>query len=411
MSALTVASVSKQFGDFYVPRYEVLVGGVGLAQGVLRDVMQVTYNDSITDIDSFDLTVGNWDPATRDFKYVGAETKDPLGDTVTQRLFNPGAHEFELRLGYGSTLTSMMRGRTTSLEPTFPNAGAPTLTVRVLNVLHRLRRKQYRDQWPNMRISDVAEEIGRRKDAGKKRFPLPIRVSAKARRQEPVQEYIAQDNQYDIDFLLIQAHKIGYDVFIDHEPAGKDAVREVLRFVPSDESQPTVREIAYELKWGVSLIDFAPKLSTAHQAASVEVRSWDRQKNRPIRAKADVRTQKPGINDDLLALLLDAVGLPHREHTLVHEPQHTRAEAQRRAQTVLTDKLKTMVEATGTTVGLPNLRAGQKVHISGLGKRFSGIYFVVKTTHTLGDGGYLTKFTARREKPEPPKAANAGAAA
>jgi phage protein D len=64
------------------------------------------------------------------------------------------------------------------------------------------------------------------------------------------------------------------------------------------------------------------------------------------------------------------------------------------------EKLKQLVEATGTTVGLPDLRAGQKVKIIGLGKRFSGTYFVIKTTHTINDSGYVTKFTARREKGE-----------
>jgi phage protein D len=56
-----------------------------------------------------------------------------------------------------------------------------------------------------------------------------------------------------------------------------------------------------------------------------------------------------------------------------------------------------MVEATGTSVGLPELRAGQQLLIRGLGARFSGVYFVTKTTHTLNDSGYVTKFTARRE--------------
>ena len=51
-------------------------------------------------------------------------------------------------------------------------------------------------------------------------------------------------------------------------------------------------------------------------------------------------------------------------------------------------------------MGLPDLRAGQKVRITKLGTRFSGTYFVIKTTHTLGDGGYTTKFTARREAPD-----------
>ncbi len=70
MAAVTVRKVSKSFGDFYVPRYEIVASTGGLAPGVLRDVTQVTYNDSTTDIDSFDLTVNNWDPVARDFKYV-----------------------------------------------------------------------------------------------------------------------------------------------------------------------------------------------------------------------------------------------------------------------------------------------------------------------------------------------------
>ena len=398
MPALTVASASAQFGHFYVPRYEVRALGVKLEQDFLRDVTQVVYNDSITEIDSFDLTVNNWDPIARAFKYVGAESS-ALGSTQNEKLFNPCAHEFELRMGYGADLATIMHGSTTSLEPTFPSGGAPTLTVRTLNVLHRLRRKQYRDHWENRRISQVAEDIGGRKDAGKKRFPLPIRTSDKAKRKEPVLEYIAQDNQYDIDFLLLEARKIGYVVYVDYEPAGKGHKREVLRFVPSDEKHPGVPDVMYELKWGVSLIDFTPKLSTANQVASVEVKSWDRQKNRAIREKADLAKAKIGINDDLVPLLIDDPFCPPREDTVVNEPQYTAPQAQRRAQALLSEKLKQMVEATGTTVGLPDLRAGQRVRISGLGAKFSGVYFVTKTTHTLDDKGYTTKFTARREKP------------
>ena len=51
-----------------------------------------------------------------------------------------------------------------------------------------------------------------------------------------------------------------------------------------------------------------------------------------------------------------------------------------------------MVTATGSTVGLPDLRAGSVVEIDGLGDRFSGRYFVTGTTHTIGDGGYTTQF-------------------
>jgi phage protein D len=56
-----------------------------------------------------------------------------------------------------------------------------------------------------------------------------------------------------------------------------------------------------------------------------------------------------------------------------------------------------MVQGKGKTVGLHDLRAGRKIRIKGLG-RFSGLYAVNTTTHTIGDGGYTTDFTATMEK-------------
>jgi phage protein D len=57
-----------------------------------------------------------------------------------------------------------------------------------------------------------------------------------------------------------------------------------------------------------------------------------------------------------------------------------------------------MVKASVTSIGLPDLRAGQWVEIRGLGVRFSGTYFITDTTHTLGESGYTTQFNARREE-------------
>ena len=57
-----------------------------------------------------------------------------------------------------------------------------------------------------------------------------------------------------------------------------------------------------------------------------------------------------------------------------------------------------MVKVSGSTVGLPNLRAGSVVEIDGLGSRFSGRYFITATTHSIGDSGYTTQFECRREE-------------
>ena len=80
---ITVPQAATSFANFYVPRFEISASGRSLDSGVVRDVLQVTYNDSTTEIDSFDVTVSNWSPERREFKYVGAE-QSVMGDTSTQ---------------------------------------------------------------------------------------------------------------------------------------------------------------------------------------------------------------------------------------------------------------------------------------------------------------------------------------
>jgi uncharacterized protein len=223
-------------------------------------------------------------------------------------------------------------------------------------------------------------------------------VSDKALSKELPLEYVAQDNQYDIDFLFMRARLAGYVVFVDVETKANGKEEQFLYFGPSDDKHPRVRDVTYELEWGKSLNDFKPVLSTAHQVKSVEVRSWDRQKNRAIRAKVDLDDPDIRINRDLVKILSQP-GCQPREEVVANEPQPTEQQAKKRARAILSDRLKEMVTAHGTTVGLPDLRAGQRVRIKGVGARFSGTYFVTETTHTVNDAGYSTQFTARREEP------------
>jgi phage protein D len=86
-----------------------------------------------------------------------------------------------------------------------------------------------------------------------------------------------------------------------------------------------------------------------------------------------------------------------REERVVDEPVFTKKQAKERAKALLLDRHKDMVKAGGSTVGLPDLRAGKRIMIKGFGLRFSGTYFVTETTHTIDSGGYRTRFQARRE--------------
>lgn len=135
-------------GTFYVPAFEVRIRPAGAQQGtelpadVVRDISEVTYKDSISEIDSCEFKVNNWDAAKRMFRYTGSEGLF-LNDADLarrQQYFQPG-NEVELWMGYSGSMKLMMRAQITTSEPDFPSSGNSVLSVRALNVLHQLRKK------------------------------------------------------------------------------------------------------------------------------------------------------------------------------------------------------------------------------------------------------------------------------
>jgi hypothetical protein len=214
------------------------------------------------------MTVNNWDPATNDFKYVGSklETSQSLQDDTEQsrrfRLFEPCSKKVEVRMGYIGELTVMLTGNFTTMEPNFSSGGPPTLTVRGLNVLHQLRRKQYTGSWTDKKDSEIAENIATLRDQGRKRFPLPIVIDPNARNEKEERiPIVSQKNQYDIDFLFSRARQRGYVVYVQ-EANRKRGTPKRLYFGPSDGSpMPGLRDVTFKLEWGKSLIDFPIKLS------------------------------------------------------------------------------------------------------------------------------------------------------
>jgi phage protein D len=408
MSTQTLVDESVRQHGFYVPQFEVRIEGVGLPRGVLRDVVQATYKDNIKEIDSLELTINNWEAATRRFKYVGDETAEDLKgstrDSERYRLFDPCNKQVELWMGYAGDLRLMIKGTFTTLEPTFTSGSAPTLAVRGLNALHQLRRKQYSHTWNDKRDSEIAKDIATLtdKDLGKghKRFPVPVVIDQRALAREEKLPYVAQKNQYDIDFLMARALRLGYVVYLreaDPTSTNPDARKPHLYFGPSDSRLPGRRDVEFKLRWGASLTEFKPTLTTANQVKAVTVNGWDRTKKKAITARASLedKDKELNVNTDLYTLL--NVCDP-REELVVDKPVHSEKEAKQLAQAILKDRQKEMVKASGATVGLPDLRAGRKVQIEGLGVRFNGTYFVTDTTHTVNDGGYTTRFNARREQ-------------
>jgi phage protein D len=360
--------------DFYVPTFQVKVGGKAQGQQVIRDILQVTYKDNIAELDTFDITINNWDAETRAFKYSDDD------------LFDPGK-EVELWMGYmgKDSLRLMVRGEITGLHPSFPSGGGSTLAVSGLNLLHKLRRKKISHAYVDKTDAQIAQIIADR---------LGIELKVHPAQVQPKYGYVLQSNELDIMFLMHRARQAGYELYVEEDGADGHSNPPKLVFGVSE----AVKQPTYELEYGRSLIEFKPELTTVDQVAEVTVRSWD-----PVNKVAIEETAKRseiGIKGVGAAGNQDAIeeSFKQRREIVATTPVNTKAEAKAMALQALTDNAKELVRATASTIGLPDLRAGSIVKIDGAGKRFSGRYFVTATTHTFGDSGYTTQFECRREE-------------
>ncbi len=162
--------------------------------------------------------------------------------------------------------------------------------------------------------------------------------------------------------------------------------------------------MTYQLEWGKSLASFHPKYSSAQQVAAITVHGWDSKTKKPI----SVRKTLDDI-EDVNPDLKDVVRASKREEVITEPPARTTDEAAKTAAERLSNNFLRIVEATGATVGLPDLRSGRLVVIIGTGWPFDGRYRVLTSTHTINDSGYRTTFSARRIGPIKGKSGSGGA--
>lgn len=352
--------------DFYIPAFEVILGAgtVRLKENVMRDVTQVTYSDNIKQIDSFEITINNWDAEKKTFKYIDKDTFDP-------------GKELQLWMGYyergNDTLEKMITGEITGLRPSFPTSGQPTLAISGLNLLHKFRKKQETQAYEKNNHREIVQNIANRIGAEI--------IGDLADVQE--YKYLLQKNEYDIVFLMNRAREVGYELFVEE---GGD--QPVLNFRPSTDA----KTVPFEFKYGASLIQFQPNLSIANQVGKVTVTgSSGAAKKKGIKCTATREKLKIKTPDRFRA------AIDKREEKITDRTVESDAEALRLATQKLEDNAKELITGSGSVVGLPSLRAGSAVEITGVGELFSGRYFVTSTTHTINDSGYTTQFGCRKE--------------
>jgi hypothetical protein len=392
--------------DFYAPAYKVRVRGKELMQ-VESDVLSVIYTEpdnrkkkkNEKEMDSFDLTVNNWDPDGKGpgggkgwFKYSDQDTFNPWQDV-------------ELFMGYyrsgNDELARMLVGEIVRMTPSFTESGPSTMTVHCVNLLQRFRTTQVvknyfqrKDSWI---ARDLVETVA--KDVRKVVPALDLQVDAEEISRNLANEkeiqHLTVQRQPAINFLLDRSREIGYDLWLELDEDPKSSRRVVtFHYAPSK----YVQKATYIVEWGKSLISFQPSFGTANLPDQVIVRYWNPVLKKKFEGKATrADLQQENVVDPATDMKIQTGPLSKKTEIVTNQVVQSDDEARNAAKQRFKELAQNLIEGKGKTVGLPDLRAGRKIRIKGLG-RYGGLYNVNSTTHSIGDGGYTTEFSASMEK-------------
>lgn len=350
---MTLENLAKENLNFYAPRFDVEIEGKKLGVNISKEIINIKVNEKLDEGASFELTLHDeFDMNTQTFRWID-DTRFYVGNKIT------------IKIGYGSTLNTMVNGKITSLQPSFFASETPTLTIGGQDPSYDfMKRATPEKTFVDKTYSDIARMIAQ--EAG---------LECEVDDTREFEKFIRKDNKetYYV-FLNNIKDRIGFNF---------DIKEQKMYFVkPKDKN----KEI-FTLELGKDIISFNPIMKTTGLLAEVEVRGHNLQDpNASFIGKAKAE-------GELLALLTKVFSNSIQKKVITDIVVNSKEHADEIAKAELNKASYTFIEGTVVCIGLPQIRTGVNVILNKMGARFNGKYYVKETTHTIDDSGYRTQFS------------------
>jgi len=380
----------------YAPEFQVWIGGQAVPAALRASITSASYETGLEGADRVELSLFN-----ENLRWL---------DHPLLRLDN----ELKLSMGYApDPLRQMFVGEIVALAPAFPASGTPMLSVSAQDRRSRMQRGN-KVRWfavpasclGNFPIPDIA--VASTVSAENGLIPIldpigaalsivigGVETAAAFGDPDARQRMIRrQASESDYEFLRRISAENGWEMVVEHQgPLGGRRLH-FLSLLDALEPQVTLR-------YGLSLVDFTPRISNVGQVARVAVSFWVADLNMEFTVAA-------GWDWDRSALTLDIVpgmGVPELSSgkdankdpvTVLNEPLNSNT-APRVLVRKLLGKLNNRLTGGGRCVGDPRIQAGTVLRMEGVGKQFGGLHRVTSATHMVDGGGYQTSFEVRKE--------------
>jgi len=353
--------------------YTLTIGGANASSAVLGAVKQIEVEDhaSMADMLRLKLSV-----AVRE----DGDGWTVLDDELFTRLVKL---RLSVTVGTGSAMP-LLDAYVIDVDTNFTNEpGNSEMVVTAMDPTVLMHLDERVKSWPNMEDSDVASAI-----FGDSAYGFsPVVESTGYSRDE--QDHTLVQRGSDIQFLQQLADRNGYECFVALNDAG---VVEGHFHPPKPDAQPQ-GTLTVNMGTATNVNRFKARYDmlgpAVAKAATIDPDDASAQSGD---AKTPAKTEDMGEapstpSDRPRTVLLSQLGMAQS------------GEVQRYAQSVV-DRSSWSIVAEGelSTVAYAKvLRAKQPVMVRGVGRQFSGRYYVERVLHTItGDGSWTQKFTLRR---------------
>lgn len=353
-----------------VDQITIKIAGTYLPPNIMNSLIEVEVDSSMGFPDMFIMRFHDDDLALID------DTRFEPGKAIEISLAPSITSNANANGNANATISSIIKGEITAIEPEFHDDATVTLTIRGFDKSHRLSRgtktRVFKDVTHTDIVNKIAQEHG---------------ISVNADATSTTFKHVFQDNQTDWAFLEDLAIQNGYQLSYANDK---------LNFKKYETDGTTI-----ELTWGVNLRSFSPRLSLARQVNEVEVRGWDILSKQPIVGTATSSTTQPKIGVGQSGGQMLQSKLAAAKHTEVRRAVFNQQEATDIAKALL-DKINTeFVEAEGVAFGNPAIKAGVIIKITNIGNRFRGEYRITSAIHRYtANSGYDTAFKIQGPKTE-----------
>lgn len=365
------------------------------------DIISVSLTDSVEEnqLSQIQIDVLNvYDFQSKTYRYTDIPANLPSGKTGAYPLLDYG-DTLALRIGYGDSLDWVFDGIVEKLDVQFPADGESHLSVTAVDRRQLLRNKKQLKQntfdgaSEEQLIAQIASQVGLRVAADASKQTM---LSSDAQRARPA-------DQDALTYISDRANKANLEL----QCFGNTLF--VLR--PGDENPSSA--LGYQYRRG--LVEFKPTFNGTGKPTRVRVLS----RNPVTQQVIDVEVGSsdlvqmglaPSSPDGTSTQKIAQDGQAgERVETVTNYLARTEQEARLYAVGILKRNMEQTLTATGNVVGDPRIRPRTVLQIQGVG-RFDGLYYVVTATHRLGENGYQTDFTVRRDTALPNQGSQASGA-